>query len=387
MSKPEVLIINSYAGSLVVAATAARHPIIGSYEDAGYGIDLQQANFKDIDYRETRDQWPKKLDLRGKIVLAHPPCAAFSAQNNSPSKRGMDAPKFKCTLDVMDYTMSAKADAIAIESVPGARMGARGVHEQFARHHKYDVVRVMQNAVTFGVPQWRPRFWVIFVKKGILKDGQFSYTHKPARSVVSEILDPKPTGPLVTVLEAKLAEQTRRLKDDFGGKFMKDVLSGKRGYGMLPAVLRKALRADGKPYGSQLDVARKHCVWGFYMSQTMRLLDPASYAFTVLGISWWTVPFDGGARNLTQREWKRLMGFPAEYVVPEKRQTQLRFYLSRGVCPPVARWILDTVTDNVTGKTAKHDNVIDVARGEMNLIDLQPRSRKSYDDAARAEAA
>ncbi len=374
MSKPDVLIINSYAGSLVVAAKAAGLKIRGSYEDSGYGIDLQQANFPDLDYRETRDQWPERQDLRDTIVLAHPPCAAFSAQNNSPSKRGKDAPKFQCTLDVINYAMTNRALALCVESVPGALEGAREVHDAFAKEHGYQLFRVMQNAVTFGVPQWRPRFWAIFVRKGALKQGRFTYHHEPERTTVKDILDAR--GPAVEVLERKLAEQVRRLKDDFGPKLAHNLVRGEYGYGMLPALLRRKLRSDGKKVGSQLEVARKHCVWGFYMSQTMRVLDPRSHAFTILGISWWTV----NGRNLTQREWKRLMGFPADYAVPERRVPQLRFYLSRGVCPPVARWIAETTIANVTGRTSRHS--LEARPGD--LIDVQPRSRKRWADGEDA---
>jgi hypothetical protein len=91
----KVLIINSYAGSLTLAAQGRE--VLGSYEDEGYGLEVQRANFPGLTYKSRRSEWPAQ-DLSGVVVLAHPPCAAFSGQNTSANARGTDAKKFQCTV-------------------------------------------------------------------------------------------------------------------------------------------------------------------------------------------------------------------------------------------------------------------------------------------------
>ena len=95
----DVLIINSYACSITQACVDEGVEIRGSYEDSGYGIDIQKRNFPSLRYIP-KLPWPAD-DLSNTVVMAHPPCAAFSAQNTSKAARGTDAKKFDCTKRVM----------------------------------------------------------------------------------------------------------------------------------------------------------------------------------------------------------------------------------------------------------------------------------------------
>ena len=44
-----------------------------------------------------------------------------------------------------------------------------------------------------------------------------------------------------------------------------------------------------------------------------------------------------------------VMGFPDEYVFPAPHDRYTRAFLSRGVCPPVARWLLAELERNLRG--------------------------------------
>lgn len=129
-----VVCINTYAGSLAVAAKMAGHKVELVLEDQGYGQAIVRHNYPDVDYRETVDQWPKQ-SLEDVLVIAHPPCAAFSSMNyaNDPSRRGPDAVKFQQTCCVLEYALGARAPLVAVESVPGALEGGRAAHERAAR--------------------------------------------------------------------------------------------------------------------------------------------------------------------------------------------------------------------------------------------------------------
>lgn len=337
-----VLVINSYAGSLVLGAKAMGHAILGSYEDAGYGLSVQRANFRDLDYRATTADWPAKNDLSDKIVLAHPPCAAFSSMTVSvQGHHGIDAEKFQCTKRVLDYAMGHGAAGIAVESVMGAYLGAKAVHEAYAKQHGYHLFRILQNAVTFKLPQWRERFWCLFVRKD-LRD-TLDVQHYPEPSTIADILEAEPTE-TEELLTRKWKEQRQRLTADFGASTMLQLaVRRKYGTGALGAVLKRYLKEARGVQRDLLDVSKQHVVWGAYQSNTPRVLDPAGYAPVLLHHSFWTA----NGRPLSMVEYKRIMGFPDTYRFEGRDAKLMRGYLSRGVCPPVAAWVLDTLERNL----------------------------------------
>jgi site-specific DNA-cytosine methylase len=339
MSKPNVLIINSFAGSLTIAARQAGHDILGSYEDEGYGLPIQKENFPEVNYRETLSSWPTQ-DLSETIVLGHPHCAAFSQQNNSANAKGLDAKKFKCTLNVLEYAFKNKALALAIESVPRTLEGARMVHDNYADQYGYDVFRILQNSITFGLPQWRPRFWIIFVKKGVISELVLNYT--PVKKPIKMFLDHPPTE-VDHKMDEELRKQKQILTDSFGADKMAYIMDGFGGGGGLPALIKKNCDVEGDAG----EIAKKYCVGGNFMSHCLRILDRDGFATTLLFDSWWAVD----SRNLSRREYKKVMGFPADYKFPDKYAPKFREYLSRGVCPPVAEWVLNNLSDNILRKT------------------------------------
>lgn len=383
--KLPVLIINSYAGSLSIAAHQERHPVVGSYEDSGYGLSVQKANYPTVDYRATCADWPVKPDLSGKLVIAHPPCAAFSAQNNSKSKRGCDAAKFQQTKHAIDYALGGNCEALAVESVCGALDGAREVHEALAAKHGYTVHRILQNAVSFGVPQWRERFWVVFLHQrhgGLLR---FERPDGPIR-FVKDILEESPDlsedVEHLCKLEFALAKQKTELRRKLGAGSVA-LVNGKGGPGPLHSLLYKQLKALGRgaEFPDLRATAHEFCVsvngtvMNHYMLYTRyRVLDQNGFSPTLLGYSWWGV----NGRNLSRAEWQRLMGFPGDYVFPSKDKRDLRFYLSRGVCPPVARWVLQTMQRTVTPSSKKSETLPAGA-----LLDLRPKKKALLESLPR----
>jgi site-specific DNA-cytosine methylase len=375
--KLPVLIINSYAGSLTLAAKQEGHPIIGSYEDGGYGLEVQKANFPNLDYRSTVAEWPAKQDLSGALVIAHPPCAAFSQQNNSPAKRGLDAPKFQQTKAVIEYALRNKAAALAVESVCGALEGAREVHDEFGVRFKYDVYRLIQNAVSFGVPQWRERCWFVFLPKGSTNLRLPDLPSVNGYTTVGDVLekDPDLTDDVEHFAKLNYAfeVQRKKLMELLGRRDAMQVLHGNRGTGTLASVIRRALNIRDREV---FDVAHEYCVAPngsltakSLMTNYCRLLDERGLAPVILANSWWVVR----GRNLSRVEWQRLMGFSDDYEFPEGRcRKELRAYLSRGVCPPVARWVLRTLQSTVTGaKTTRY-----ARREDDTVVDLRPTRRE-----------
>jgi site-specific DNA-cytosine methylase len=375
--KKPVLIVNSYAGSLVIAATQEKHQIIASCEDAGYGLEVQRANFPKLDYRPTPDTWPTD-DLTGVVVLAHPPCAAFSQQGYSSGvagacHRGIDAPKFQETKRVVEYALGRHCDALAVESVPGALKQAFDVHAQLAGKHGYHVFWVRQNAVTFGVPQWRERVWALYVRQ-TLCNPTVDVSYQPtAVTSVRAILEATP-GLGDAKLSQRLVELKKLLKAKANGCVAHDVsqlLTGKHGYGLVPAIVGHERNKDGL---ERLDVVKisKDFLHHSFVSTFARLLDPSQPANTLLAGTWLTVP---PGRNLTYVEHSRIMGYPDGYVFPDLRKQ--REYLSRGVCPPVARWILRTLNQIVTGVKPARGQTVKLVVGSP--LDLRPAKKGVID--------
>lgn len=383
-----LLIINSYAGSLTIAAHQQWHPIIGSYEDAGYGIPVQRENYPGLDYRLKTETWEPKLDLSSSITIAHPPCAAFSQQISGvaayAASRGVDAEKFQCTKRVLEYALSRGTMALAVESVMPALEGARAVHDLYAKRHGYHVFRVKQNAVTFGLPQWRERFWCFFVRKDLRSD--LHLQHSPVTRVVADVLEAEPSEQDPNQVK-RFGRFRQAIVDGFGKKAARDIIDApKHGHGILAAALRRYVRATTGETRDMLELHREHCGGG-YTSSGLRLLDPLAPTAVLLGNSFWAV----NGRVLSRREYCRVMGFPDDYRWPTKSWGHLRYFLSRGVAPPVAAWVLDQVERNLKqprsyfggGRSGRlHDDVVTVQPGEV--ADLRP-SKKLWTEVIKDE--
>jgi site-specific DNA-cytosine methylase len=333
-----VLIINSYAGSLTIAASQLGLDIIGSYEDAGWGLPVQRANFPKLNYVE-RLPWPKK-NLQGVMVIAHPPCAAFSNQNNVRSARGTGADSFTCHKRVMRYALSQGCAGLAMESVPAILPAARRVHDAYARRYGYRVYRVLQNAVTFGVPQWRPRAWIIFAKLD-----QLRLAHRPVRRRVGEVMTAHGTE-LAPNSEIRQAFQRLGQAGYTEARVREELLSGEH-LGSLLQIGKKVLGVDDVGPNHQV-IRERWRLGGRFGSKLPRVLDPEGVATTVLRDSNFFVM----GRELYLEEYLAVMGFPVRYKFPPKALKDFKCYLSKGVCPSVARWVLTQLRENLDGSRA-----------------------------------
>jgi site-specific DNA-cytosine methylase len=320
----------------VLGAKAAGVKIRGSYEDAAYGIKTQKLNFPGLDFRDVRADWPVRQDLSRTIVLAHPPCAAFSAQNTS-AKKGVDAAKFQCTREVLNYAMENEAAAVAVESVQPALEGARDIHDEQAERFGYGLYRILQNARDFGVPQNRARFWAVFVRADLA--GSMTFLHDPVRhticsaGVVGSEVDTTPANH-----KHRLDHAVRLMKvQGLTSRTINRALSGELGFGPLPRILKKHLNSKAPVH----EISKRYCGRAF-VSASPFILDPDGQANTLLGDNLWLV----NGRLCSHAEYKMIMGYPHDYQFSQDPM----FLLSRGVCPPVATWVLNNIIDNIEGR-------------------------------------
>ncbi len=380
------LIINSYGGSLVLAAYARQLEIIGSYEDAGYGSPIQEANFPLVEHvREFKD-WPKDQDLSEVLVIAHPPCAAFSQANSGqPGKTGPTAEKFLCTVKVLRYAMGCNALAIAVESVTGALEGAREVHDSLANEHGYDVFRILQNAADFGVPQWRPRFWCIFIRRLVVSELALSF--KPNRKCVADVVGQPGPETQEPAVERLVAKYRGELIQRFTEEQVDQVFAEGEGYlewaakkvlELDPSLLPPPPKAALKPWWDNPRFRIMQHLFGksVYENLLPYLLSPRGLTPVLMSYSCWWIK----ERPVSLEEFKAFMGFPRDYFYPPKFERKVREFLSRGVCPPVAEWVLKMLEDNLAIPTDVHPNLKVIKAGET--ADFMPSKKAVLDELA-----
>lgn len=342
----KTLVINTYGGSLLLGARSVNAEIIGSYEDDGWGSDIQAANFPDVDLRRTRREWPTQ-DLSDVVVIAHPPCSAFSVQNTSPTARGVNSNAFACTKVVLDYATENNALAICIESVTRAMAGAWQVHQEYADRCGYHLYRVLQQGALFGTGQWRERFWAIYIKKGAAHPN-LELQLRPRFNTVADVITGYEASPAPHNIDILLEELKKKLRDEIQVRdedmsFFFDPQDPPHRTQGFARLFTKRLFTPGEDVGfishELLDIT--------FSSGQLCYIDPRGLAGVILGSSWYYV----NGRNLSEAGYKRLMGFPADYVFPDgPLRRNMRTYLSKGVIPNVAGWVLRNVKEHLEGR-------------------------------------
>jgi site-specific DNA-cytosine methylase len=351
----KVLVINTYAGSLLLGARTAKCDVIGSYEDVGFGTDIQRANWPDTKIIDKTEDWPSQ-DLLDVVVIAHPPCSAFSLMNVSPTARGPDSKAFSCTKQVLKYAMSHGARAIAIESVCGAMNGAWRVHDQFAKEYGYRVYRILQNGVMFNSCQWRERFWIVYVKDG---PETLHLSLVPRYTTVGDLVAGYEDGPTVEDLDAFLLELKHKLRYRLTEEQVDQLFSAEPpGFGPFVKVAHKAFCPDEDYELFQWDV------YGEYGGGQLELLNPNGFSSVLLGGSWYYL----NGRNLSVNGYKRFMGFPIDYEFPTLKRNylgQMRMFLSKGVIPQVAAWVLSNVRRHLRNERRPEGYEVEIESGQV----------------------
>jgi len=377
MSMLKTLVINSYAGSITLGASTYGSDIIGSYEDKGFFHDVQKHNFPSLKFVSYAQDWPAQ-DLSDTVVVAHPPCSAFSLANNSPTARGVDSDAFACTKVILNYAMGNNAKAIAIESVLGALPGAWNVHTAYAEKYGYHLYRIIENGIMFGA-QWRERCWFVWVKKDAAPE-TMKLTITPRYKTVKEVITGYEDGPSAGNQDVLLTRQMERLlangctHDDLRKLFEpQDPPYGTRS---LASVLWEVKFKQESAYSYEKDIMRIRCI-GDFGQGALCFIDPNGFAPVIMGGSFWHI----NGRCMSENAFKVLMGFPAEYVFlesPRNYRKNMRTGLSKGVMPPIAHWIIEMLAKHLgvsDGMNNQHDAGYQLEVGPEQIADFRIKKK------------
>jgi site-specific DNA-cytosine methylase len=360
----KILLINSYAGSLLIASKQEGHEIIASLEDKGYGLECQRLNYPDVDY-VSKPPWPD-LNLEEAICLGHPPCSCFSNQNCSKERRGLDSEAFKSSRMAIEYALERRVKGLAIESVTATLEGARSYHDEVAEDYGYHLYRVLQNAISFGLPQWRPRFWAIFVRKNLGLPDKMWFHHKPVFRTVGECLEGVEPGETIRGAETYYQKNIRKFAEK--GLDLKEILGQEDVYSNVAFLAARYLGMTDPGMSrttAELKFRAQYGVpTGFHVSW-LCTINPGGFTGVIMSDSHWCL----GDRLLTRPEYCAIAGFPPDYKFDKLNEA--RAYLSRGVAPPVARWVLRQVVTHLeqtfdpSKVTAITDRYVEAAPGEV----------------------
>ncbi len=329
--------INSYGGSLLLGARQAGYPAVYSMEDSGFGSEMQEKNFSGTRHF-AKKPWPAIPP--GEMIIAHPPCSAASTMNPVKATKGANSAAFACTRHVLDYAIANAAHTVAIESVVPACDMARACHDEYAKKGGWNLFRVFQNAEDFGVPQHRIRFWAIFSRAEM-----FTADWKPRRVRLSSILGAP--GAVSECHERMLAQQFAMMTAN--GVDAHACFSGKNGYGLVRNMLKKLKKSEAAVHPTRFAVS------------TPYLLDPNGSSPCLLGGCAWFAPDASarfGARPLTGGEYNLIAGFPVDYPIWPERQRCT--FLSKGVAPPVAAWVVKSCMEGGSDVTCRPNGILDL---------------------------
>ena len=163
-----------YAGLFTLGVKRAGFKVLAHLEQDAYGTDTAILNHPELDIYVGRDAWPEQFEPRPDLVFCNPPCAVWSPVSSTSIsttakalKHWRDDPRLQHAYDALE-TVSRYEPTIWIwESVPQALTRGHSLMEEMAQRGRelgYACTILHFDASTLGVPQRRPRIFVVLHK-------------------------------------------------------------------------------------------------------------------------------------------------------------------------------------------------------------------------------
>ncbi len=292
------------------------------------------------DINELMGTYHRQLgSLKGKIDLlaGGPPCQGFS----SAGRRDPDDPRNKMVEAYIELVFLLEPDMVLLENVRGFTYDfAAEETENYASHleevlkYKYHVFSRLLTSSNFGIPQKRPRFFFIALKKGIernwVKKNPFSFINMKKKEFLADRGVPIRPNSRLAISDLEVGRNgTVDCSDTLGYQAI-NYLGPKTGYQRLMRDGHVGLPSGTRLAKHRVDIAERFRViihrcnlenrlnvaiskelraeFGL-KKQAIRVMDPMKPAPTIT-----SMPDDllhyKEARTLTVRENARLQSFP-----------------------------------------------------------------------------
>lgn len=152
--KSRILCINAGLGSHLIAAKHLNYPVIGSYDSTYFGLASQRLNFENVVYRSGFSDWPEKW---------------WDGKNLKTVSVIMTRRKPTAIEDELDWILGKKVVGAALDTITSPAIFAceQEIFMGLAQKHGYQMYITLYNTGTFGVPRWRKKAFVFFLRKNL----------------------------------------------------------------------------------------------------------------------------------------------------------------------------------------------------------------------------
>ena len=176
MGKPKAVGAYIFAGGFTHGILEAGFDVVSQLEEGEYGVATSRLNHPGVPVYPAKvgppgAGWPTEalMDAGIDLVYANPPCAPFSnaarSKAGTPSDRWKDDPRTACIRNAFSLLASIRPRVWVWESVQAAFTNGRGLIDELtedARMLGYQASYVLFENAKLGVPQYRPRLFVVF---------------------------------------------------------------------------------------------------------------------------------------------------------------------------------------------------------------------------------
>jgi len=340
-----------FAGLFTAGVKQAGFKVLGTLEHTDYGAKTARLNHPEVEQHLKVTDWGADgpaSRYTGKVdfMFTNPPCALWSQARGKPKAAWQSPdPRLSWAPDLIEAGLVIQPKAWCWESVTNAwRHGHEFVIEQAQKwaNAGYSATVLLQNNMYLGVPQIRPRMFLIAHKHPL---------------VWPELTEPVTVGQALKGLKPKESEK-QYLDDDL------KMLWEAAGNG------RDLFHAFHGLSGEDQQAFRERTGRGApsFLVKKLRTDRPSKVILGGLITLHPTEP-----RYLTYAEYLRLCGAPVDWVPSSSSLSTTTAELSRAVMPPVGRWLATAVAEGLKQRPLKAP--------QYRLVDLS----KGPDEHAREE--
>lgn len=321
--RPTAVGVYVFAGGFTIGVKAVGFDVSHHFEDdPPYGATIVKKNLPDIEIHAGFDNWPRLTGVD--FVYGNPPCAAWSQAGsaNKAGKSWRDSSLVDCTRRHFSLLDLMRPRVWAWESVQRAwTLGRELVDELASKAAKigYSTTIWLHDAVNLGVPQKRPRFFMVCHDVEL----DFKDRYDPPITVEMALRGVDRGEPLEKFLNSMSRDVIEQMNT---GENLRS--AWERWRGNRPVNLNSRGQVKGRPSFSYIRPRPDA------PSQVVRqeMIHPTEN------------------RGMSENEIKTLCGFPKSYSFDGRKDAP--YLIGRGVCPPVAKHLAQIVSDGIaSGKS------------------------------------